>query len=121
MRWRNGQTENATRKESASPDMTLWESQWQKGHPFREKGLKKFAIFALIGVLCVAFIWWRYFTGDSIEEYQADFNAYVFELMEEYKPDFILYEQLAAPQALLQEEGWQTVTNSADAPEEPVR
>lgn len=112
---------STTRAEVAATEVEWRESQWEKNHPLREKGLKKFVIFALIGVLCVAFIWWRYFTGDSIEEYQADFNAYVFELMEEYKPDFILYEQLAAPQALLQAEGWQTVTNSADAPEEPVR
>lgn len=123
MRGRNGQTENTARKESASPDMTLWESQWQKGHPLREKGLKKFAIFALIGVLCVAFIWWRYSTdgSGSVEEKQADFTAYVFELMEEYKPDFVLYEQLADPWALLQEEGWQVMPISTDQPDEPVR
>lgn len=110
-------------KKKASIDTNVWDSQWQKGHPLREKGLKKFALFALIGVLCVAFIWWRFSTDGegTVEEKQAEFNAYVFELMEEYKPDFVLYEQLAAPQALLQEEGWQTVVSSADEPDEPVR
>lgn len=110
-------------KKKASIDTNVWDSQWQKGHPFREKGLKKFAIFALIAVLCIAFIGWRYFTagGGTVEERQADFNSYVFELMEEYKHDFVLYEQLAAPQALLQEDGWQTVHDSTDEPNGPVR
>lgn len=112
---------STTRVEVAATEMEWRESQWEKSHPLREKGLTKFALFALIGVLCVAFIWWRFFSAGEggVEEKQADFNAYVFELMEEYKPDFALYEQLAAPQALLQEEGWQTVTNSTDQPDEP--
>ena len=114
---------DANQTEKTAIDAAVWDSQWQKGHPLREKGLTKFALFALIGVLCVAFIWWRFFSAGEggVEEKQADFNAYVFELMEEYRPDFALYEQLAAPQALLQEEGWQTVTNSTDQPDEPVR
>ena len=114
---------STTRVEVAATEMEWRESQWEKSHPLREKGLTKFALFALIGILCVAFIWWR-FSADgegTVEKKQAEFNAYVFELMEEYKPDFVLYEQLAAPQALLQEEGWQTVVSSADEPDEPVR
>lgn len=102
---------------------TEWrESQWEKRHPLREKGLSKFALFALIAVLCVAFIWWRFFTagGGSEGEKQADFTAYVFELMESYKLDFALYEQLAAPQALLGQEGWQTVTDGTAEPAGPV-
>ena len=123
MIWKNDPAKIAMKAETVSSDMKIWDSQWQKGHPLREKGLKKFALFALIGVLCVAFIWWRFSTDGegTVEEKQAEFNAYVFELMEEYKPDFVLYEQLAAPQALLQEEGWQTVISSADEPDEPVR
>ena len=123
MIWKKDPGNTAMQAEIVSSEMKIWDSQWQKAHPLREKGLKKFIIFALIAVLCIAFIGWRYFTagGGSVEEKQADFHAYVFELMDEYKPDFVLYEQLAAPQALLQEEGWQTVISSADEPDEPVR
>ena len=90
---------STTRVEVAATEMEWRESQWEKSHPLREKGLTKFALFALIGVLCVAFIWWRYSTdgSGSVEEKQADFNAYVFELMEKYKTEFVLYDQLTDP------------------------
>ena len=114
---------STTRTEVAATEMEWRESQWEKSHPLREKGLTKFALFALIGILCVAFIWWRLSTDGkgSVEEKQAEFNGYVFELMEEYRQDFLLYDRLADPQSLLQEEGWHTVASSTDRPEEPVR
>lgn len=114
---------STTRVEVVATEMEWRESQWEKSHPLREKGLTKFALFALIGVLCVAFIWWRFFSAGEggVEEKQADFNAYVFELMEEYKQDFLLYDRLADPQSLLQEDGWKMTRIDTDRPEEPVR
>lgn len=101
---------NQTDKPSAATD--LWDNQWQKRSRWAEKGWKPLAILALIGVLCVAFVWWRLFTTDpgTAADLHVDFNNYVFELMEEYKPRFVLYEQLADPKALLQEEHWKTTT-----------
>ena len=101
---------NQTDKPSAATD--LWDNQWQKRSRWAEKGWKPLAILALIGVLCVAFVWWRLFTTDpgTAADLHVDFQNYVFELMEEYKPRFVLYEQLADPKALLQEDHWKTTT-----------
>ena len=54
---------DANQTEKTAIDAAVWDSQWQKGHPLREKGLTKYALFALIAVLCVAFIWWRFFSA----------------------------------------------------------
>lgn len=90
----------------------IWDNQWQKRSRWSEKGWKLLAVFAAIGVLCVAFVWWRLFTTDpgTAAEMRADFQNYVFDLMEEYKPRFVLYDRLADPKALLQEEHWKTTT-----------
>lgn len=50
------------------------------------KRVKTSDCFALIGVLCVAFVWWRLFTTDpgTAADLHVDFQNYVFELMEEY-------------------------------------
>ena len=99
-----------TQKKKANPD--LWDSQWQK-RPFKWTRIHTyFALFALAGVVLVAVIWWRLFSAGPAnpQELQNDFYTYVFELMEEYKPRYILYDRLADPKGLLQEDGWQTVT-----------
>ena len=65
----------------------IWDNQWQKRNWWSEKGWKLLAVFAAIGVLCVAFVWWRLFTTHpgTAADLRADFQNYVFELMEEYK------------------------------------
>ena len=99
----------------ASADTSVWDSQWQKRRFVWTKAHTAFAVFAVVGVLFIAFIGWRYFSfgGSTAAELQTDFNTCVFDRMEEYKPRYVLYDQLADPKALLQEEGWQT-TAAAD-------
>lgn len=103
-------------KKQKSGDVTVWDSQWQKRRFVWTKAHTAFAVFAVVGVLFIAFIGWRYFSfgGGTAAELRTDFNTYVFDLMEEYKPRYVLYDRLADPKALLQEEGWNTTT-AADA------
>ena len=103
-------------KPSAEP--SVWDSQWQKRRFVWTKSHTRFAIFAVVGVLCVAFIWWRLFNlgPESPQDLRNDFYTYVFDLMEEYKPRYALYDQLADPQTMLQEEHWQVAELSADQP-----
>ncbi len=103
-------------KKQKSGDVTVWDSQWQKRRFVWTKAHTAFAVFAVVGVLFIAFIGWRYFSFGSgtAAELRTDFNTYVFDLMEEYKPRYVLYDRLADPKALLQEEGWNTTT-AADA------
>lgn len=101
-------------KPSAQP--TVWDSQWQERRFVWTKSHTRFAIFAVVGVLCVAFLWWRVYNlgPESPQDLQNDFYTYVFERMEEYKPRYALYDQLADPAALMQGEHWET-TAAADA------
>ncbi|MBQ6711518.1 MAG: hypothetical protein IJN18_04255 [Clostridia bacterium] len=101
-------------KPSAQP--TVWDSQWQKRRFVWTKSHTRFAIFAVVGVLCVAFLWWRVYNlgPESPQDLRNDFYTYVFERMEEYKPRYALYDQLGDPAALMQGEHWET-TAAADA------
>ena len=101
-------------KPSAQP--TVWDSQWQKRRFVWTKSHTRFAIFAVVGVLCVAFLWWRVYNlgPESPQDLRNDFYTYVFERMEEYKHRYALYDQLADPAALMQGEHWETTT-AADA------
>ena len=104
-------------KKQKSNDASVWDSQWQKRRLVWTKKHTAFAVFAAVGVLFIAFIGWRYFTlgPESAADLRADFNTYVFDLMEEYKPRYVLYDQLSDPQTLLQqEEHWSTIA-AADA------
>ena len=98
------------RKQTTDP--TIWDSQWQKRRFVWTKAHTAFAVFAVVGVLFIAFIGWRYFSygGGTAVELRNDFNSEVFELMEEYKPRYALYDLLADPQTLLQQEHWNTTT-----------
>lgn len=102
-------------KKQKTDAAAVWGSQWEKRRFVWTRKHTFFVVFALIGVLCVAFIWWRLFTtgSDSAADVRVDFQNYVFQLMEEYKPRFVLYDQLADPQALLREDHWKT-TSAAD-------
>ena len=99
-----------------SIDTAVWDSQWQKRRFVWTKSHTRFAMFAVVGVLCVAFLWWRVYNlgPESPQELRNDFYTYVFDLMEEYKPRYALYDQLADPAALMQGEHWET-TAAADA------
>lgn len=111
------------RSKKPSIDTDLWDSQWQK-RPFKwTKTHTYFAMFALAGVVLVAVIWWRLFTAGPAnpQELQNDFYAYVFEQMEEYKPRYALYDPLADPKALLQQDGWKVTDMSTRQPDEPVQ
>ena len=101
-------------KKQKNHDVSVWDSQWQKRRLVWTKKHTAFAVFAAVGVLFIAFIGWRYFTfgPESAADLRADFNTYVFDLMEEYKPRYVLYDQLSDPQTLLQEEHWETTTAS---------
>ena len=101
-------------KKQTTDNATIWDSQWQKRRFVWTRAHTGFAIFAVIGVLCVAFVWWRLFTtgSTSAAEARVDFTNYVFDLMEEYKPRFVLYDRLADPKELLQEEHWKTTAAS---------
>ena len=103
-------------KKQKNHDVSVWDSQWQKRRLVWTKKHTAFAVFAAVGVLFIAFIGWRYFTfgPESEADLRADFNTYVFDLMEEYKPRYVLYDQLSDPQTLLQGEHWSTTT-AADA------
>lgn len=103
------------RKQTTDP--TIWDSQWQKRRLVWTKKHTAFAVFAAVGVLFIAFIGWRYFTfgPESATDLRADFNTYVFDLMEEYKPRYVLYDQLSDPQTLLQQEEHWSTTAAADA------
>ena len=103
------------RKQTTDP--TIWDSQWQKRRFVWTKKHTAFAVFAAVGVLFIAFIGWRYFTfgPESATDLRADFNTYVFDLMEEYKPRYVLYDQLSDPQTLLQQEEHWSTTAAADA------
>lgn len=104
-------------KKQKNNDVSVWDSQWQKRRLVWTKKHTAFAVFAAVGVLFIAFIGWRYFTfgPESATDLRADFNTYVFDLMEEYKPRYFLYDQLSDPQTLLQQvEHWST-TAAADA------
>ena len=104
-------------KKQKNHDVSVWDSQWQKRRLVWTKKHTAFAVFAAVGVLFIAFIGWRYFTfgPESAADLRADFNTYVFDLMEEYKPRYVLYDQLSDPQTLLQqEEHWSTIA-AADA------
>ena len=92
------------RKQTTDP--TIWDSQWQKRRFVWTKAHTAFAVFAVVGVLFIAFIGWRYFSygGGTAAELRNDFNIEVFKLMEEYKPRYALYDQLSDPQTLLQQE-----------------
>ena len=96
------------RKQTTDP--TIWDSQWQKRRFVWTKAHTAFAVFAVVGVLFIAFIGWRYFSygGGTAAELRNDFNIEVFKLMEEYKPRYALYDQLSDPQTLLQQEHWNT-------------
>lgn len=112
MKKRKHQAASENQKEKRTAATDIWDNQWQKRNWWSEKGWKLLAVFALIGVLCVAFVWWRLFTTDpgTAADLHVDFQNYVFELMEEYKPRFVLYDRLADPKSLLQEEHWKTAT-----------
>lgn len=101
-------------KKQKSNDASVWDSQWQKRRLVWTKKHTAFAVFAAVGVLFIAFIGWRYFTfgPESEADLRADFNTYVFDLMEEYKPRYVLYDQLTDPKTLLQGEHWETTTAS---------
>ena len=103
-------------KKQKNNDASVWDSQWQKRRLVWTKKHTAFAVFAAVGVLFIAFIGWRYFTfgPESEADLRADFNTYVFDLMEEYKPRYVLYDQLTDPKTLLQGEHWSTTT-AADA------
>ena len=112
-----------TQRKQSSNDTDLWDSQWQK-RPFKwTPKHTRAALFALAGVVLVGVIWWRLFSAgpESPQEAKDYFDSYVFELMEEYKPRYALYEQLADPAALMEGERWQRIDLHADAPDEPVR
>ena len=98
------------RKQTTDP--TIWDSQWQKRRFVWTKAHTAFAVFAVVGVLFIAFTGWRYFSygGGTAAELRNDFNIEVFKLMEEYKPRYALYDQLSDPQTLLQQEHWNTTT-----------
>ena len=98
------------RKQTTDP--TIWDSQWQKRRFVWTKAHTAFAVFAVVGVLFIAFTGWRYFSygGGTAAELRNDFNSEVFKLMEEYKPRYALYDQLSDPQTLLQQEHWNTTT-----------
>ena len=100
------------RKQTTDP--TIWDSQWQKRRFVWTKAHTAFAVFAVVGVLFIAFTGWRYFSygGGTAAELRNDFNSEVFKLMEEYKPRYALYDQLSDPQTLLQQEHWNTTTAS---------
>lgn len=100
------------RKQTTDP--TIWDSQWQKRRFVWTKAHTAFVVLAVVGVLFIAFIGWRYFSygGGTAVELRNDFNSEVFELMEEYKPRYALYDQLADPQTLLQQEHWATTVAS---------
>lgn len=104
-------------KKQKSNDASAWDSQWQKRRLVWTKKHTAFAVFAAVGVLFIAFIGWRYFTfgPESEADLRADFNTYVFDLMEEYKPRYALYDQLSDPQTLLQQEEHWSTTAAADA------
>lgn len=104
-------------KKQKSNDASVWDSQWQKRRLVWTKKHTAFAVFAAVGVLFIAFIGWRYFTfgPESEADLRADFNTYVFDLMEEYKPRYALYDQLSDPQTLLQQEEHWSTTAAADA------
>ena len=104
-------------KKQKSNDASVWDSQWQKRRLVWTKKHTAFAVFAAVGVLFIAFIGWRYFTfgPESATDLRADFNTYVFGLMEEYKPRYVLYDQLSDPQTLLQQEEHWSTTAAADA------
>ncbi|MBO4929004.1 MAG: hypothetical protein J6D61_01005 [Clostridia bacterium] len=104
-------------KKQKSNDASVWDSQWQKRRLVWTKKHTAFAVFAAVGVLFIAFIGWRYFTfgPESEADLRADFNTYVFDLMEEYKPRYVLYDQLSDPQTLLQQEEHWSTTAAADA------
>ena len=104
-------------KKQKSNDASVWDSQWQKRRLVWTKKHTAFAVFAAVGVLFIAFIGWRYFTfgPESATDLRADFNTYVFDLMEEYKPRYVLYDQLSDPQTLLQQEEHWSTTAAADA------
>ena len=99
-------------RKQATDHPTIWDSQWQKRRFVWTKAHTAFAIFAVVGVLFIAFIGWRYFSygGGTAAELRNDFNIEVFKLMEEYKPRYALYDQLSDPQTLLQQEHWNTTT-----------
>lgn len=99
-------------RKQATDHPTIWDSQWQKRRFVWTKAHTAFAVFAVVGVLFIAFIGWRYFSygGGTAAELRNDFNSEVFELMEEYKSRYALYDQLADPQTLLQQEHWNTTT-----------
>ena len=101
-------------KKQKNNDVSVWDSQWQKRRLVWTKKHTAFAVFAVVGVLFIAFIGWRYFSfgPESAADLRADFNTYVFDLMEEYKPRYALYDRLSDPKALLQEEYWKTTTAS---------
>ena len=103
-------------KKQKNHDVSVWDSQWQKRRLVWTKKHTAFAVFAAVGVLFIAFIGWRYFTfgPESAADLRDDFNTYVFDLMEEYKPRYVLYDQLTDPKTLLQGEHWSTTT-AADA------
>lgn len=108
-------------KKVQNPD--LWESQWQK-RPFKwTKKHTRAALFALAGVVLVGVIWWRLFSAgpESPQEAKDYFDSYVFELMEEYKPRYALYDRLADPAALLEGDHWEITDLAVDTPDEPVR
>ncbi|MBP3588766.1 MAG: hypothetical protein J6J51_07005 [Clostridia bacterium] len=104
-------------KKQKNHDVSVWDSQWQKRRLVWTKKHTAFAVFAAVGVLFIAFIGWRYFTfgPESEADLRADFNTYVFDLMEEYKPRYVLYDQLSDPQTLLQQEEHWSTTAAADA------
>ncbi len=104
-------------KKQKNHDVSVWDSQWQKRRLVWTKKHTAFAVFAAVGVLFIAFIGWRYFTfgPESATDLRADFNTYVFDLMEEYKPRYVLYDQLSDPQTLLQQEEHWSTTAAADA------
>lgn len=110
-------------RRKSSNDTDLWDSQWQKRRFVWTRVHTAFAIFAVLGVLLVIFIGWRYFSygPESPQEAQTDFYNYVFELMEEYKPRYALFDSLADPAALLQGDHWEIIDLAAEAPDEPVR
>ena len=99
-------------RKQATDHPTIWDSQWQKRRFVWTKAHTAFAVFAVVGVLFIAFTGWRYFSygGGTAAELRNDFNIEVFKLMEEYKPRYALYDQLSDPQTLLQQEHWNTTT-----------
>ena len=109
-----------SQKKKADPD--LWESQWQKRRFKWTRTHTCFALFALAGVVLIGVIWWRLFSAgpESPQDLREDFTAFAFERMEEYKPQFALYDRLSDPDGLLQEDGWQTVDSAAQEPSQPV-